>query len=65
MHAFAWVYEYLPEDMRLAVCTSVCVCVVVLPVILMMRDERSQLDANSHVKNARQEVSGRRLTSLQ
>lgn len=46
-------------------CFSVCLCVEVLPVILMMCNERSQLDANSHVKASRQEVSGRRLTSLQ
>lgn len=26
MRVFAWVYEYLPEDMRLAVLNGVCVC---------------------------------------
>lgn len=42
-----------------------CVCVAVLLIIVMMRDERSQLDANSHVKWTRQEVLSRGLTSLQ
>lgn len=43
----------------------VCVCVAVLLIVVMMCDERSQLDANSHVKWTRQEVLSRGLTSLQ
>lgn len=42
-----------------------CVCVAVLLIVVMMCNERSQLDANSHVKWTRQEVLSRGLTSLQ
>ena len=56
---------FISDSLVLSFSVHKRVCVALLLIVVMMCDERSQLDANSHVKWTRQEVLSRRLTSLQ